>query len=62
LHLSDHFICHVRVTFRQVSTSVDCDAALIGGFHVQRTFRVERILTSGGILKLGYSLMNTGDT
>ena len=43
LDLSDYFIGHIRVTLREVSTSVNGDASLIGRFDVQRSFRVEGV-------------------
>jgi len=44
LHLSDHLISHIGVTFRKVSASINSDASLIGGFDVHGTFGVEGVL------------------
>ena len=43
LDLSNYLIGHIRVTFREVSTTVNGDASLIGRFDVQRSFRVKGI-------------------
>lgn len=41
LNLSDYLVGHVRVSFREVITSIDGDSSLVSGFYVQRSFREE---------------------
>ena len=61
LHLSDHLISHIGMTFREVSTSINSDASLIGGFDVQGTLRVEGVLAKRGVLEVWRSLVYAGN-
>ena len=61
LHLSDHLISHVGVTFREVPTSVNGDATLISRLDVQRTLGVEGILARRRILEVRGPLANPGN-
>jgi hypothetical protein len=62
LHLSDDLVGHIGVSLRKVAASVDRNASLISGFHVQGTLGVESVLFERRVLKVGVPCVDTGYT